>query len=273
MIKEFLSDPIISLEVSKKKLNTFVGEILTGAIVADHRIVPPEKPLINELLSIYSHDVETLNKIDHILRSRKVPKLTNVDASPDFARRLLTLVTQICICDFELHLGEAEYIRNLAKNLNILPAESEQIIYNSAKQVRMNFFDSICKSLNSSERYWFSVIIFKVVYADGKLAKNELQYLQDIFHLLEGRQQEVEKVKQSALELNLEDLPRIYLDDDIARKVLRYLLEICFVDQEFDEEELKILDEIVDYLGFHKEIYKQLIHAVKMTYLPTLLGK
>ena len=225
------------------------------------------------MLSVYSHDPETLNKIDQILRSRKVPTLINIDTSHDFAKRLLTLVTQICICDFELHIGEAKYIRDLAKHLNVEPAESEQIIYNSAKQVRMNFFDSICTSLNPDERYWLSVIIFKVVYADGKLAKNELQYLQDIFHLLEGRQQEVEKVKQSALKISLGDLPRIYLDDDVARKVLRYLLEICFVDQEFNEDELKILDEIVDYLGFHKEIYKQLIHAVKLTYLPTLLEK
>jgi uncharacterized tellurite resistance protein B-like protein len=267
MIESLLSNSEVTGCSNQNELKLFIAKALAGSIISDGRFTASERQYVKDLIRLYKDEPSIIVEIDHIIRTKTKPELEPIGISESFAEKLLNVIIDICTSDYELHAVEAQYIQYIAKLMNVKDEILKRVIHQGIWEVRADFFNSICHELNEEERYWLAVVTLKLIYADEQVDSREIAYLQDIYQLLGGNKEQVQSVKNNAKEITFDSLPKVYFDDDLSRRIMRYLLEISLGDHNFDYRELQSIQRTASLLGYSKDALHLLIRSIKTSYL------
>ncbi|MBF0289829.1 MAG: hypothetical protein HQM14_18600 [SAR324 cluster bacterium] len=275
------------LQDDGSNIELWAAEFFTGVIVADGIIDPAEQPYLESLLKSTLAKPDINRSIRKILEAKKPPQLETIEVEPDIAKKIFKCALEICCCDDELHYTEIRFIKEAGESLGIPPLEVHVMIDQSILALKATSFDELLTNLNEKERYWFAIVILKVIFADEKVSNKEFLYFSDIYDLTEDAdslfnemQKEfscfddvyeltdeaevlVNTMQEDSMQLTLDKLPKMNFDSKRSGQILKYLLTLTMVDKDFDEREVDLIQKIANLLEYDRQQLKELIESTK----------
>ncbi|MBF0237818.1 MAG: hypothetical protein HQM12_08950 [SAR324 cluster bacterium] len=241
----------------------WIAKIIGGSIIADGVVHRNEHIYLENLFSMMKDEPQALLIIRDIIRNGEIPEIENINIDPRMAEKVFKGVLEICACDHEISPSEIKYINQAGTALNIDMLRVHKLINSTLRKVKIEFFNQLLEELQPDEKRWLAIIILKCVYADGKVHYREIPYLNDVFELVDSDQQALSRIKQDAVDIPLNQLPKVYFDEEIKRDIMRYILEIVMGDEDLDESEELLIHGIADAIEFDREQLYSLMDTVE----------
>ncbi len=247
------------------RLKQWIGKAVGGALVADGKIDPNEKAELAKLFKEFQHETELIHSLNSAIDRGVPPILEPIKTSPAISEKVLALILKICASDFELQLGELRYLNQVGLALSMDASKRVKLIRSTVRGVKLEFFREMLNDIYGEERYWLASVILKTIYADGKVDRREIPYLNSVFELLKENPDELAFVKADAKNPSLDKLPEVHFDPELAARILKYLLEIVMNDEEYDEREINFIHHVAQKLHFTEEDVEELTKEIEQS--------
>ncbi len=243
------------------QIKLWITKVVTGIIVADGVVHQDERQYLALLLQGVDRGDEALQAMQEIIQTKTPPPLEPLSVGPEMSERIFRHILKICACDHDIHPAEMSYVRKAGLALKIKETTMQRLIRDTMIEVKDYLFHEIHEHLPKSEHRWLATIILKTIYADGRLDRNELVYLNDVYTLLEGDVEQLEIVKTESRKLEMRDLPTKDIAPDIGSKILKYLMHLVLSDDDLHDQELQSVREVANLVNYDVQELEDLISS------------
>ncbi|MBF0280650.1 MAG: TerB family tellurite resistance protein [SAR324 cluster bacterium] len=249
---------------NKPEIKQWTALVIGYAVTADRIVQAKEIPSLITLIRIVREAPEISAILPDLLRSKRPVMDSTIEVPPEIAEKIFTCVLKICASDRKIQSEEYNFINQVGQTLKIKTSTIHQLVNSQIRnQNKASFFRQLLRQLNKEGRYWVSVVILKVILSDHRIDHRESHFLKDIYELLHRDSNLLEKAKLDAESTSLCDLPPVKIDEDTSLSILKYLLEIQMNGKELESQELRMIRDIANLLGYPSEKFDNIIESVK----------
>ncbi len=247
-------------------MKRWIAKAIGNAVIADQTIQPEEREHLKAMIAAFGVEPEMLDIFRDILTNQKILTLEPIEMPPKLAEWVFRYILEICASDHELHPDEINYLHKISTTLQFNTSKKVRLIQDVFHHAKWRFFQKLMDQLHEKERYWLAAMILKVIYADGRIDRNEIAYFSHISDLLSDSSDLIASVKQDAANFSLEQLGPVQFTSEITASILRYLIEITMSDGHFDDLELELVREVARMLDYNLASLQQLIEKTQSQY-------
>ncbi len=179
---------------------------------------------------------------------------------PQANRDLLKFLVKIFTAGRDLNDNDYYYISDVTNSLGLEAAQAQKIIDQAQYEIRKDFFEVMKNEFDEEQCFQCAVLLLRAIRADDHVHPAEFRYIENISQLLKHDQAKIEEVEAKA-EAN-EELPRVFLTDEFALYMFKYLTEVVMCDGEYDARESQFLQKIGKALGYDKHKQDSVIQPV-----------
>ncbi|MDT8447070.1 MAG: hypothetical protein RRB13_09305 [bacterium] len=152
------------------------------------------------------------------------------------------------------------YISDLANAIGLEVPAVSKVIEQTQYEIRKAFFSGLLAELDDQQCFNCAVLLMKAIQADEELHPAEFKYVENIAQLLENDQSRIEEVERFCSERD--ELPRVFLPEDIAAYMYKYLAEIVMCGGDYDSRETAFIKEVGEAFGFDHHRQDEIIQPV-----------
>lgn len=176
------------------------------------------------------------------------------------AEEVLETLVVIFTLGRDLSDNDYYYISDLSNAIGLESAQVAKVIEQTQYEIRKAFFAGLLAELDDDQCYSCAILLMKAIQADEELHPAEFKYVENIAQLLENDQSRIEEVERFCSERD--ELPRVFLPEDLAAWMYKYLAEIVMCDGDYDARETAFIKEVGDAFGFDHERQDEVIQPV-----------
>ncbi|OGG95326.1 MAG: hypothetical protein A2508_05020 [Candidatus Lambdaproteobacteria bacterium RIFOXYD12_FULL_49_8] len=152
------------------------------------------------------------------------------------------------------------YIADVAAAAGLDTPLVARVIEQAQYEIRKVFFQGLIGELDEEQCMSCAILLMKAIQADEELHPAEFKYLENISQLLDNDQSKIEKVEQYCAEQA--GFPRVFLPDDLAIYMYKYLTEVVMCDGEYDARESAFIKDVGAAFGFDHTRQDKVIQPV-----------
>lgn len=160
----------------------------------------------------------------------------------------------------DLRDNDYYYISDIANACGLDAPVVSKVIEQAQYEIRKAFFTDLLAELDKEQCFGCATLLMKAIQADEAFAPAEFKYVENIAQLLENDQSAIEAVERYCGENDT--LPRVFLPDDLAAYMFKYLTEIVMCDGEYDARESAFIKEVGRAFGFDHHRQDEVIQPV-----------
>lgn len=176
------------------------------------------------------------------------------------AEEVLETLVVIFTLGRDLADNDYYYISDLANAIGLETDRVTKVIEQTQYEIRKAFFAGLLAELDDEQCYNCAILLMKAIQADEELHPAEFKYVENIAQLLENDQSRIEEVERFCSERD--DLPRVFLPEDLAVWMYKYLAEIVMCDGDYDARETAFIKQVGEAFGFDHAQQDEVIQPV-----------
>ncbi len=161
--------------------------------------------------------------------------------------------------------GDLYFLGDVGAGLNINPSRIRGLLDNEYNRLRAYFTERLLKELGKEQCYWCALILMKIICADGYIHPAEVTYFDIITQLIGGDSKNLEKLKIKAESTS--EIPKLELDEDIARTMLKYVVIIAMSDGDYAGQESAFIKKAAISLRIPEEKIDTILQPVASTFM------
>ncbi|MBU3916273.1 TerB family tellurite resistance protein [bacterium] len=178
---------------------------------------------------------------------------------------ILKSMIRIFSCKNDIGDGDLYFLGDVGAALNIGPSEIRGLLDDEYNRLRFYFTKRLLKDLDKEQCYWCALILMKIICADGYVHPAEETYFDIITQLIGGDAKNLEKLKAKAE--NTSEIPKLELEEDIARTMLKYVVIIAMSDGDYAGQESEFIKKAATSLGISQDKIDTILQPVASTFM------
>ncbi len=174
------------------------------------------------------------------------------------AIRILTLQS-------DLRDNALYFLNDTGAALGIQAGALRNLLDDEFDKMRLEFTVQLKERLDQEQIYWCSLMLMKIICADGQIHPAEKLYFNLISELIKGSDIRLESLKTDALKPD--EIPRLQLSDEIARTMLKYVVTIAMCDGEYVGQESEFISKAAISLGIEPGQIDSILQPIAASFM------
>lgn len=218
----------------------WVAKAAAGAVLADGEIMEGRLNRLAELFDLMNAKSEEDKAAKATLMLHGPPILDSIELTPLQAKEIFRFLLYIMTSSLLMGQGTVTYIHQTARILKIDKAESKSMVEDFLLHQKGDFFHEIIQDLEPKHRQWLATAMIKLIYADNRVDRYEMPYLNYLGELAPGN---LSELKELAQRLALTDVDLSDLSAKERRNLFIFLANISLKPTGFEPKALAVAKE------------------------------
>ncbi len=174
-------------------------------------------------------------------------------------------ILRLLSCRNDLYDNGLYFLNDAGTSLGLQPQEMRNLLDDEFDHLRVYFTERLLKELNQEQRHWCALILMKIICADGQIHPAEKVYFDIITKLMENDPKSFEKIKAKAKKAA--SLPKLKLQPDTARTMLKYVVTIAMCDGEYVGQESEFVKLVANSLDIDEAQVDTILQPVASSFM------